>query len=86
MNGCDVQESKNIQALVVSTLALMTHWAETGCCESVERVVTNLRQLSLLGSASPEFQTVAVRLSERWVRLRRVLDPGASGIGSRSLH
>jgi hypothetical protein len=86
MNGCDVQESKNIQALVVGTLALMTHWAETGCSESVERVVTNLRQLSLLGSASPEFQTVAARLSERWVRLRRVLDPGASGIGSRSLH
>jgi len=86
MSACDVMESTNIQALIVGTLALMTHWAETGCRESVERVVANLRQLSLTTGASPEFQTVVSRMSERWVRLRLALDPQAAAGWPAALH
>lgn len=86
MNRPDADETINIQGLIVGTLALMTHWAETGCRQSVDRVVKNLRQLAIASGASPEFQTVASRMSERWTRLQRALDPRSSEDVPRSLH
>ena len=64
----------------------MTHWAETGCRESIERAVDNLRQLSVAREVPPEFQAVVSRMSERWVRLRLALDPCSGGRVSASLH
>ena len=86
MNQPETNETVNIHALIAGTLALMTHWAETGCRHSVQRVVANLRQLAVAGGTSPEFQTVVSRICERWARLQPALDPRASADLPRSLH
>ena len=56
----------HIQSLVIGTLALMTHYAQTGCQQGARRIQQNLQQLSAIGNLPWEFRTAVTRLAERW--------------------
>jgi len=63
-------EQKQVDALVAATLALMTHYAESGCPHAAQRILDNLLQLSGLHEVPWEFRTVLAKLGSRWTLLR----------------
>ncbi len=66
MTAQDSLKEQTIQALVIGTLALMTHYAQTGCHEGAHRIQENLQRLSAIGDLPWEFRTAVTKLAERW--------------------
>jgi hypothetical protein len=63
-------EQKRFEALLAATLALMTHYAESGCPHAAQRIFENLLQLSGLRDVPWEFRAVLAKLGSRWTLLR----------------
>ena len=57
------------RALVAGTLSLMTHYVQSGCPASAERVRENLLRLSAAPHLPWEFRTALAKLGARWALL-----------------
>jgi len=57
------------RALLAGTLALMTHFAESGCPAGAQRICENLLQLSALPAMPWEFRAALAKLGARWALL-----------------
>jgi hypothetical protein len=62
-------DDAQIRALLAGTLALMTHYVESGCPAGAERVRENLLRLSAASHLPWEFRAALAKLGARWTLL-----------------
>jgi hypothetical protein len=74
-------KEQTIQFLVIGTLALMTHYAQTGCYEGARRIEENLRQMSGMRDLPWEFRAAVTKLAARWDHLQGAILDSAQDRG-----
>jgi hypothetical protein len=70
-------DDHHTRALLAGTLALMTHFAESGCPAGAERIRENLLRLSALRDLPWEFRATLAKLGARWSLLECAFTPAA---------
>lgn len=72
-------DDPHTQALLAGTLALMTHFAESGSPAGAERIRENLLRLSAVRELPWEFRAALAKLGARWTRLETAMPAVRAG-------
>jgi hypothetical protein len=70
MNPQKFKDFRQLEALIAGTLALMTHYAESGCPQAAGRILDNLLRLSAQREVPWELRAALAKLGSRWMLLK----------------